>query len=468
MTPLLVFKQNFLVGFVVLLQSIAAAVVGVSGLIVMSRVYSQRFEDEYVVLAVLMTALTLLLVQPPADFTLRLSTNFAQAFARILLRWLVVLAILLALGFATKFSAEFSRRVIGTWAMATPVLAALVAVALSAWLRRLLAATENTRSVVFAGFNEVSRELAVRIQESPQVCMTIHGFFDDRSPERLKLGADSRLLGRLPDLAAYVNEHSISIIFVSLPMRHLQRVMDLLDELRDTTASIYYVPDVFVFDLIQARTGELLGMPVVAMCETPFHGLRGVTKRLTDLTFAGVIFLATLPVALVVAALVKLTSRGSVLFKQRRYGLDGEEIIVYKFRTMTVSEDGADFKQATKDDDRITPLGRFLRRTSLDELPQLVNVLQGRMSLVGPRPHPIALNEQYRKLIKGYMVRHKVRPGLTGLAQVNGCRGETAKVEEMQARISYDLDYLRRWTPLLDVKILLLTVWKAFRDDKAY
>jgi putative colanic acid biosynthesis UDP-glucose lipid carrier transferase len=171
---------------------------------------------------------------------------------------------------------------------------------------------------------------------------------------------------------------------------------------------------------------------------------------------------------LVVAILVKATSKGSVLFKQRRYGLDGEQITVYKFRTMTVSEDGNDFVQAKKDDDRITPIGRVLRRYSIDELPQLLNVMQGRMSLVGPRPHPIALNEQYRKLIKGYMVRHKVLPGLTGLAQINGCRGETAKLEEMQARIDYDLDYLRRWTPLLDLKILLMTVIKVLRDDKAY
>jgi putative colanic acid biosynthesis UDP-glucose lipid carrier transferase len=244
--------------------------------------------------------------------------------------------------------------------------------------------------------------------------------------------------------------------------------MDLLDDLRDTTASIYYVPDVFVFDLIQSRTGEILGMPVVALCETPFHGFRGVVKRLTDTVFATLILIPLLPVMLVVAVLVKLTSPGSVLFKQRRYGLDGQEIIVYKFRTMTVSEDGTDFVQAKKDDARITPIGHVLRRYSLDELPQLFNVLQGRMSLVGPRPHPIALNEQYRKMIKGYMVRHKVLPGLTGLAQVNGCRGETAKLEEMQARIHYDLDYLRRWTPLLDVKILLLTILRVFRDEKAY
>jgi putative colanic acid biosynthesis UDP-glucose lipid carrier transferase len=204
------------------------------------------------------------------------------------------------------------------------------------------------------------------------------------------------------------------------------------------------------------------------MCETPFYGYRGVTKRLTDIAFSASILLLTLPLFVAIALLVKISSPGPIIFKQRRYGLDGREIAVYKFRTMSVTEDGAKIRQASKSDSRITRIGRFLRRASLDELPQLINVLQGRMSLVGPRPHAIAHNEEYRKLIKGYMVRHKVLPGITGLAQVNGCRGETAQLEDMQARVNYDLDYLRYWTPMLDIKILVLTVFKVFRDDKAY
>jgi len=220
--------------------------------------------------------------------------------------------------------------------------------------------------------------------------------------------------------------------------------------------------------LIQARSGEIHGIPVVAMCETPFYGYRGVTKRLTDIGLSVTILLLFLPLLMLIALLVKLTSPGPVIFKQRRYGLDGREIAVYKFRTMTVTEDGGEIRQASKSDSRITRIGGILRRTSMDELPQLINVLQGRMSLVGPRPHAVAHNEEYRKLIKGYMMRHKVLPGITGLAQVNGCRGETSQLEEMEARVNYDLDYLRRWTPLLDIKIILLTAVKVFRDDKAY
>ena len=251
-------------------------------------------------------------------------------------------------------------------------------------------------------------------------------------------------------------------------MRQVQRVVDLLDELRDTTASIYFVPDIFVMDLIQSRTADISGVPIVAMCETPFHGSRGLVKRLMDVGL-GIIFLVLLsPVFLLISLLIKLTSRGPVIFRQRRYGLDGQIIDVHKFRTMAVTEDGPVIQQATRDDRRVTAFGRILRRYSLDELPQLFDVLRGKMSLVGPRPHAVAHNEEYRRLIKGYMVRHKVLPGITGLAQVNGCRGETTRLEDMKARIEYDLDYLRHWTPALDLRILLQTAIQVLHDRKAY
>jgi putative colanic acid biosysnthesis UDP-glucose lipid carrier transferase len=223
-----------------------------------------------------------------------------------------------------------------------------------------------------------------------------------------------------------------------------------------------------VFDLIQARFAEIHGMPVVAMCETPFYGYRGITKRLLDVCISSIALLLLSPVLVICAIAVKMSSPGPIIFRQRRYGLDGREIAVYKFRSMKVTEDGDKVTQASKSDSRITRVGSFLRKSSLDELPQLFNVLQGKMSLVGPRPHAVAHNEQYRKLIKGYMVRHKVLPGITGLAQISGCRGETARLEEMEERVKYDLEYLRHWTPALDIKILFLTAYKIFRDDRAY
>ena len=432
-------------------------------------IFDIRFASFFVVLSILVSMLSLLLPRGrPRESTQLLPPTLPLAMG-VVVRWLVIVGILLAVGFVTKNSAGFSRRVVLTWVILTPALLILVKLFLHEMLRRLMYDPSMVRRVAFVGCNDVSVSLAQRIAgDRDYTGLHVEGFFDDRNAARLGLCSSMRLLGKLPDLAAYVKHRGVDVVFVALPVRHIQRVIQLLDELRDTTASVYYVPDLYAFDLIQSRTGEMFGIPVVALCETPFYGYRGVVKRISDIVFAALILLIAAPLMLALSALVRMSSPGPVIFKQRRYGLDGREIIVYKFRTMTVLEDGAKIVQATKEDARITSIGRFMRRYSLDELPQLLNVLQGHMSLVGPRPHAVAHNEEYRKLIKGYMIRHKVPPGITGLAQINGCRGETAHVEDMQARVNYDLEYLRRWSPLLDLKILFLTAVKLLRDEKAY
>jgi putative colanic acid biosynthesis UDP-glucose lipid carrier transferase len=412
--------------------------------------------------------LCLVLVQPPREVSTQLTSARLSAVADVILRWMLLLAVLLAVGYVTKALVGFPRRIFLTWAAATPVALIGVTLAMQEIMRRFLMNAFDVRSAIVAGYNPSSLELARRLKNSPGMRVDVTGFFDDRSSDRLGMETDAKLIGSLSDMSQYVKDNRTDVIFIALPIRHVKRVMNLLDDLRDTTASIYYVPDIFVFDLIQARSGEIHGIPVVAMCETPFYGYRGVAKRLTDIGFSALILLLLLPLLVIIGVVVKLSSPGPIIFKQRRYGLDGREIAVYKFRTMRVTEDGAQIRQASKTDSRITRVGAVLRRSSMDELPQLINVLQGRMSLVGPRPHAVAHNEEYRKLIKGYMVRHKVLPGITGLAQVNGCRGETSKLEEMEARVNYDLDYLRHWSPMLDIKIILLTVVKVFRDDKAY
>jgi putative colanic acid biosynthesis UDP-glucose lipid carrier transferase len=264
-------------------------------------------------------------------------------------------------------------------------------------------------------------------------------------------------LGPLSALADHARSNTVDVIYIALPMASQPRILKLLEDLRDTTASIYFVPDIFVSDLIQARVDSIGGLPVVAVCESPFHGFNAVVKRVSDFCLAALILAAISPLMVAIGLGVKLSSPGPVLFKQRRYGLDGKRIVVYKFRSMTVAEDGEVVRQATRNDQRVTRFGAFLRRTSLDELPQFINVLQGRMSIVGPRPHAVAHNEMYRKLIRGYMIRHKVKPGITGLAQVNGLRGETDTVDKMKARIDYDLAYLRNWSLALDVRIILKT-----------
>ncbi|HSI45630.1 MAG TPA: undecaprenyl-phosphate glucose phosphotransferase, partial [Methylophilus sp.] len=289
------------------------------------------------------------------------------------------------------------------------------------------------------------------------------------SPARLEQQSDFPVLGSLNELSTYLRLHTVHKLYIALPMSSHPRILKMLDDLKDTTTSIYFVPDIFVTDLIQGRVSEVNGIPVVSVCDTPFTGMDGFIKRTADVLFSLFVLILISPILLIVAIGIKLTSPGAIIFKQRRYGLDGQEILVYKFRSMTVSEDGGTVTQATKNDQRITPLGAFLRKTSLDELPQFINVLQGRMSVVGPRPHAVAHNEEYRKLIKGYMVRHKVKPGITGWAQVNGFRGETDTLEKMEQRVHYDLEYLRNWSPRLDMLIVAKTVWlTAVGQDSAY
>jgi putative colanic acid biosysnthesis UDP-glucose lipid carrier transferase len=467
MTQPLLFKQSFLIAILAGIQSVIPAVVAVGSLystIIFFGIEFNRSSQAIIIVAVL----CLVLVQPPREVSTQLTSPRLSAVVDVIFRWLLLLLVLLAIGYVTRSLAEYPRRIFITWAVVTPVALIFVTLVMQEVMHRFLMSAFDKRSAIFAGYNNSSLELARRLKNNPAMSLDVSGFFDDRSPDRLGMESDAHLAGTLSDLSQYVKDNGTDVIFIALPLRHVKRVMDLLDDLRDTTASIYYVPDIFVFDLIQARSGEIHGIPVVAMCETPFYGYRGVTKRLTDIGLSVVVLLGLLPLLLLIALLVKISSPGPVIFKQRRYGLDGREIAVYKFRTMSVTEDGVQIRQASKTDNRVTRIGGILRRTSMDELPQLINVLQGRMSLVGPRPHAVAHNEEYRKLIKGYMVRHKVLPGITGLAQVNGCRGETSLLEEMEARVQYDLDYLRRWTPMLDIKIILLTVVKVFRDDKAY
>ena len=433
-----------------------------------SRYFEWPFDSFLTGLAAVAWVLTTLVLRPNDLYTPELRFAPLRLVTSVFVRWAALIITMMAIGYLSGLSEYYPRRVILPWAVISPFVASATLLCLQMLLRNIAFSRQNQRSALVVGVNESSISLAGKLTQHPEFCSRVVGFFEDRSADRLPPLGQFRLLGKLTELSEFVRRERIDVIFIALPMRHIERVMNLLDDLRDSTASIYYVPDVFFFDLIQSRTSEIEGMPVVAMCETPFYGYRGVQKRVTDIGLALLLLILALPAMLIIALIVKLTSRGPAIFRQRRYGLDSEEIVVYKFRTMRVTEDGAEITQATRDDPRITSVGRILRRFSLDELPQLINVLQGRMSLVGPRPHAIAHNEMYRKLIKGYMVRHKVLPGITGLAQVSGCRGETQDLAQMEARVAYDLDYLRHWSPSLDLRILFLTIIQMLGDKKAY
>ena len=354
--------------------------------------------------------------------------------------------------------------------------AALVALRLQMYLglRWLRQQGRNTRRVVIAGAGDLGRRLAWNMVDTPWLGLRLSGFFDDRLVGKVEIRPGSKhcksypILGNLNDMIAYIQENQVYMVYLALPLRAEERLREVVEALRDTTASVYYVPDVFTFSLLTAGFTDLRGIPLISLWETPFFGLNGWVKRIEDLVLASLILLFVSPVMLLVALGVKLSSPGPIIFKQRRYGLDGHEIVIYKFRTMKVCEDGLQVPQATQNDHRVTAFGGFLRRTSLDELPQFINVLQGTMSIVGPRPHAVAHNEYYRRLIPGYMLRHKVRPGLTGWAQVNGWRGETETIEKMEKRVEYDLDYLRRWSLWFDLKIIWLTIFRGLKDSHAY
>ncbi|WGG49149.1 undecaprenyl-phosphate glucose phosphotransferase [Rugamonas sp. DEMB1] len=380
------------------------------------------------------------------------------AYARdVFAGWGITVAILLFLGSVSGLAHYFDSTVVAAWFVTTPFAILFSHLAVSRLGRRRDGGDE-VRSVLIVGANDVGIKFASTIERNPNLFMAVRGFFDDRTEDRRPAHLRHPMLGTMADIAGYVREHQIKIIFISQPISAQPRIRKLLDELQDTTASVYFLPDIYVFDLMHARFDNVGGMPVIAICESPFTGMNSTIKRISDVVLAVLIQILLLPVMLAIAVAVKATSPGPVIFRQRRYGLYGEEIIVYKFRSMSVAEDGDKVVQATKNDARVTPVGAFLRRSSLDELPQFLNVIQGRMSIVGPRPHAVAHNEQYRKLIKGYMLRHKVKPGITGWAQVNGLRGETESLDKMEARIRYDLDYVRNWSLWLDLWIILRTV----------
>ena len=387
---------------------------------------------------------------------------------RFMVSWSLIVAVLLLLGDVTGFADYFYPPYIVTWFLAAPAALLLVHLLCRPIFLSTGRSWQSRRRAVIVGANAAGLMLAQSMRTSKLQRYEFVGYFDDRSISRLQGLIASDLLGRLNDLPAYIKANNIHNVYISLPMTSQPRVMDLLEDLKDSTASIYFVPDFFVFDLIQARFDNIAGMPVVAVCESPFVGINGMLKRASDIVLSLIILAVIWPVMAIVAAAVKLTSPGPVLFRQRRYGADGQSIVVYKFRSMTVLEDGTNIRQAQRDDQRLTSIGAFLRRTSIDELPQFINVLQGRMSIVGPRPHANAHNEMYRKLIRGYMIRHKVRPGITGWAQVCGYRGETNTLDKMEQRIAHDLDYLRNWSIWLDIKIIVMTTLSVLRHRDAY
>jgi putative colanic acid biosynthesis UDP-glucose lipid carrier transferase len=384
--------------------------------------------------------------------------------------WAFTVATLIFAAFATKSSLEYSRLVSFGWFSISPLLLLCWRSVARTAIHAMRASGRNVKRIAILGATASGDELCAQIHQRPWLSMNVVGVYDDRAEERRHPfnEASCRHLGGEEALLEACRNNEIDAVYIALPLRAEDRIADFVRLLADTTVTVHLVADFFNYDLLCARWSAIGDFPLISIYDTPFRGVDGWIKRLEDIVVGTmIVLLISLPL-LIIALLVKLTSPGPIFFRQRRYGLNGKEIRILKFRSMTVCEDGAHVAQATRNDSRVTKLGRFLRRSSLDELPQFLQVLTGEMSVVGPRPHAVSHNEQYRSLIHGYMLRHKVKPGITGWAQVNGWRGETPDVSWMERRVQHDLEYIEKWSLIWDLKIILLTVMGRHTSRNAF
>jgi len=434
------------------------------------HIYQTPLSPEYMLLCLISIVLFSLFAENQEIYQGWRGAPMFDESVRILLSWLATFVLIASGLFISKSSFDYSKEVIELWLPLAPLSIILIHTTRRAILSFVRMHGLNTRNYAILGANSLGQRLKVALSEMPWLGYKFVGFFDDRQiyqDDRLDERAKP-IVGGFKDLLIEAQNGNIDHIYITLPLRAETRISQIIHDLADSTVSVNIVPDFFIFNLIQSKWSNVQGIPVVSVFDTPFNALEGATKRVEDLLLCAVIIPIIAIPMLLIAIAVKLTSPGPVIFKQKRYGIKGEQIEVWKFRSMSVCENGDTIKQATANDSRVTPLGAFLRRTSLDELPQFLNVVQGTMSVVGPRPHAIAHNEYYRKQIQGYMLRHKVRPGITGMAQINGCRGETDTIDKMEARVHHDLEYLRQWSLWLDLKIVFITIFKGFVGKQVY
>lgn len=434
------------------------------GLYFVCLIHSFDF-DYHKILIILITLVCFQMIGGMTDFYRSWrGTKLSFEIFLIIKNWSVCIFLSLGVGFFFKIN-EISIQYVFEWYAIVCIGFILSRSAIRCILGLIRHIGYNRRYIVIAGDLPVGQNLAKGFCEQPWLGLVVLGVYNDN---KTNLTSEIPYLGDLEQLVKDAKSKRIDRIYISMPMSEEVKIKKLINELTDTTCSVILIPDIFTFNILQSRTEEINGIPVVPLFDTPLNGINMVIKRLEDIVLSVAILVLISPILLIISAVIKATSSGPIIFKQKRYGIDGKPIKVWKFRTMTVMEDGGDVVQATKKDARITPVGKFLRSTSLDELPQFINALRGEMSIVGPRPHAVAHNEQYRSLIQGYMLRHKVKPGITGWAQINGWRGETDTLEKMEKRIEYDLEYIRNWSIWFDLKIIFLTIFKGFVHKSAY
>lgn len=384
---------------------------------------------------------------------------------RSLAAWATVFALGILVSFLMHQSAAVSRLWAATWFGSVAL--ALAGVRLAAYT--ILGAARDRgldrKRVLLVGFGALGHDLWRRVERYREAGYEIAGIYAEAHEN---LPPQVRRLHELDALHGFVREHNVREVWIVLPMEAGQELREVLYHLRNDLVDIRWIPDVMSIQLLGHRIGEFLGLPAIQLNSLPAAGVRGLAKEAFDRAFALCALVGLSPVMLTVACLVKLTSRGPVLFTQPRLGVDGKVFHVYKFRTMTVHQEHGVVTQATRNDARITRIGGFLRRTSLDELPQFLNVLRGDMSVVGPRPHALEHNELYKDLVQRYMMRHRVKPGITGWAQVNGLRGQTDTLRKMSDRIEHDIYYIQHWTFRMDLLIIARTAVSGWTGRNVY
>jgi putative colanic acid biosynthesis UDP-glucose lipid carrier transferase len=387
----------------------------------------------------------------------------------------MTILVILTIGFFAKRSADYSRVVIAIWVMSVPYIMVSVRVLERVIKKGMLEQNAYRNRAIVIGATQAGYQMATALDRRDLI-LTFEGIYDDQEENHLnntttKTANESvayPVKGGIEQALILAKTRQIRHVFIALDSLASKRTKTLVNHFSDSNARVYIVPNLQTFDLVQPRWRTINGVATISIHDSPFNSVRSVIKRLEDVVVSLLILALISPVLIAVAIGVKLSSPGPVIFKQRRYGLDGQEIYVWKFRSMSSQDNGAVVKQATKNDPRVTKFGAFIRKTSLDELPQFLNVLQGRMSIVGPRPHAVAHNEEYRQIVDKYMLRHSVKPGITGLAQVSGYRGETDTLDKMEKRVQYDLEYIKTWSLWLDIKIIVMTVFKGFVGKTAY
>ncbi len=431
--------------------------------------------SQYQIAILLGTLLTLAFFPVASVYRSWRGGGISEEAQRIAAAWMMVILTLALVAFYTKTSAQFSRGWMVWWGLLGWVSLVAFRGVLRFGLRTMRRHHLNAKRVLIVGAGELGHKVHQRLEGESWTGLEVVGFVDDEAHDQTRdnpgqtPSSDPPLLGPLGEVAEVTRRHRIDEVWLALPLRFEDRVREVLKDLRHSTVSIRYVPDLFSYYLLNSAVTEIGGMPVFDLCTSPMDGVNRMVKYLEDRVVAIAVLILVTPLMAAIAIAIKLTSPGPVLFRQWRHGWGGMPIEIYKFRTMSDHhEAGNSVTQARQDDPRVTPLGRLLRRTSLDELPQFINVLQGRMSIVGPRPHAVEHNEHYKEVVDSYMLRHKVKPGITGWAQINGWRGETDTLDKMKKRVEYDLFYIEHWSLWFDLRIILLTLVRGFVGRNAY